>query len=39
VLTIHLDVDDPDGPTMQAQARVIEFFGQRLGVDSTGRGA
>ncbi len=32
VLTIHLDDSDPDGPTRKAEARVIEFFRQRLQV-------
>jgi dienelactone hydrolase len=32
VLTVHLRNDDPDGPTKRAERRVIEFFGQRLGV-------
>jgi len=30
VLTIHLHDDDPDGPTKRAEARVIEFFRQRV---------
>ena len=30
VLTIHLDENDPEGPTKQAEKRVIEFFAQRL---------
>jgi hypothetical protein len=30
VLTIHLRDDDPEGPTKRAEARVIEFFRQRL---------
>lgn len=30
VLTINLRDDDPTGPTKRAEARVIEFFGQRL---------
>lgn len=29
VLTVHLNNDDPGGPTRQAEARVIEFFRQR----------
>ncbi len=32
VLTIHLRDDDADGPTRQAEARVIEFFRERLGL-------
>src|SRR5262249_31318090 len=32
VLTIHLRDDDPDGPTKRAEARVIEFFRERLRV-------
>jgi dienelactone hydrolase len=35
VLTIHLRNDDPDGPTKRAERRVIEFFGQRLGLDKS----
>ncbi len=31
VLTIHLDDSDPDGPTKQAEQRVIAFFKQRTG--------
>jgi hypothetical protein len=31
VLTIHLKDDDPDGPTKQAEQRVIAFFKQRTG--------
>ena len=31
VLTLHLNDDDPDGPTKQAEARVIAFFKQRTG--------
>jgi dienelactone hydrolase len=30
VLTIHLRDDDPDGPTKRAEARVIQFFKQRV---------
>lgn len=30
VLTVNLRDDDPAGPTKRAEARVIEFFGQRL---------
>jgi dienelactone hydrolase len=30
VLTVNLRDDDPSGPTKRAEARVIEFFGQRL---------
>lgn len=30
VLTIHLNDADPEGPTKQAEARVIAFFKQRL---------
>ncbi len=30
VLTVHLDDDDPEGPTRQAEKRVIEFFTQTL---------
>jgi dienelactone hydrolase len=30
VLTIHLDENDPEGPTKQAEKRVIEFFAERL---------
>jgi hypothetical protein len=30
VLTIHLRDDDPDGPTKRAEARVIEFFRDRV---------
>ena len=30
VLTVNLRDDDPDGPTKQAERRVIEFFKQRL---------
>jgi hypothetical protein len=29
VLTLHLVDDDPDGPTKQAEQRVIAFFKQR----------
>ena len=29
VLTIHLDDDDPDGPTKKAEQRVIAFFRER----------
>ena len=29
VLTIHLNDDDPDGPTKQVEQRVIAFFKQR----------
>jgi dienelactone hydrolase len=29
VLTLHLDDDDPGGPTKQAEARVIAFFKER----------
>ena len=32
VLTLNLRDDDPDGATKRAERRVIEFFGQRLGV-------
>ena len=31
VLTIHLDDGDPDGPTKQAEQRVIDFFKARTG--------
>ena len=31
VLTIHLDDDDPEGPTKRAERRVIEFFKERTG--------
>ena len=31
VLTVHLRDDDPDGPTKQAERRVIAFFKQRTG--------
>ena len=31
VLTIHLNDDDPDGPTKRAEQRVIEFFRTRTG--------
>ncbi len=31
VLTVHLDDDDPTGPTKQAEQRVIAFFKQRTG--------
>jgi hypothetical protein len=31
VLTIHLRDDDPGGPTKRAEARVIQFFRERLG--------
>jgi dienelactone hydrolase len=31
VLTIHLNDDDPDGPTKQAEQRVIAFFRERTG--------
>jgi dienelactone hydrolase len=31
VLTLHLDDDDPEGPTRKAEARVIAFFKQRTG--------
>ena len=31
VLTIHLDDDDPGGPTKRAEQRVIEFFRTRTG--------
>jgi dienelactone hydrolase len=31
VLTLHLDDDDPEGPTKQAEQRVIAFFKQRTG--------
>lgn len=30
VLTLNLRDDDPDGPTRRAEARVLEFFSQRL---------
>jgi dienelactone hydrolase len=30
VLTLHLNDADPDGPTRQAEARVIDFFRRRL---------
>lgn len=43
VLSTHLDRSDPDGPTMRARDRVVDFFRQRLGVgpgvDSGGSGA
>jgi hypothetical protein len=29
MLTLHLDDDDPEGPTRKAEARVIAFFKQR----------
>ena len=29
VLTLHLNDDDPDGPTKQAEQRVIAFFKER----------
>lgn len=32
VLTLHLRDDDPEGPTRKAEARVIAFFRNRLGV-------
>jgi dienelactone hydrolase len=41
-LTTHLDRADPDGPTMRAHARVIDFFRNRTGaaaLDTTGREA
>jgi dienelactone hydrolase len=31
VLTLHLVDDDPDGPTKQAEQRVIAFFKERTG--------
>jgi dienelactone hydrolase len=31
VLTLHLNDDDPEGPTRKAEAYVIEFFRKRLG--------
>ena len=31
VLTVHLRDDDPEGPTKQAERRVIEFFRERTG--------
>ena len=31
VLTLHLKDDDPDGPTKQAEQRVIAFFRERTG--------
>ena len=31
VLTMHLNDDDPDGPTKKAEQRVIAFFKQRTG--------
>jgi hypothetical protein len=31
VLTLHLDDGDPEGPTKQAEQRVIAFFRQRTG--------
>jgi hypothetical protein len=31
VLTIHLKDDDPDGPTKQAEQRVIAFLRERTG--------
>jgi len=31
VLTVHLNDNDPNGPTRKAEARVIDFFRQRLG--------
>jgi dienelactone hydrolase len=31
VLTIHLNDDDPEGPTKQAEQRVIAFFKERTG--------
>ena len=34
VLTVHLRNDDPDGPTKRAERRVIEFFAQRLGLET-----
>ncbi|WP_269715058.1 dienelactone hydrolase family protein [Caulobacter sp. NIBR2454] len=35
VLSAHLDRSDPEGPTMQARDRVVEFFRQRLRVDTS----
>lgn len=32
VLTLHLRDDDADGPTWKAEARVVEFFCERLGL-------
>ncbi len=34
VLTVHLDDTDPEGPTRQAERRVIEFFRNRTGAGS-----
>jgi dienelactone hydrolase len=31
VLSLHLDRDDPDGPTMKVHRRVLDFFKQRTG--------
>ncbi len=33
VLTLHLRDDEPEGPTRRAEARVIAFFRERLGVE------
>jgi hypothetical protein len=33
VLTLHLRDDDPEGPTKRAEARVIAFLQERLGVN------
>jgi dienelactone hydrolase len=35
VLTLHLRDDEPEGPTRMAEARVIAFLRERLGVSST----
>ncbi len=32
VLTLHLRDDEPEGPTREAEARVVAFFCERLGV-------
>jgi hypothetical protein len=32
VLTVHLNDDDPDGPTKAAERRVLQFFRARLAV-------
>ena len=36
VLTVHLDDTDPEGPTRQAERRVIEFLAKRVGVEAPG---
>jgi dienelactone hydrolase len=35
VLTLHLRDDDPEGPTRKAEARVIAFFRNQLGISGT----